>query len=246
MPGSTLGTGDAARSPVISVVIPTLNEADELAGAVESAGAGSREIVVSDSGSGDATLAVARRLSSVGGVAPRLRILEAPDTGLSHRAAACNRGAAAARGDVLLFLDADARLPDGWADDVAAALADPAVVGGAFHLHLGGDEPALRWVERVNRWRYGRSRLFYGDQGVFVRAATFRAAGGFPEVPVLESAALCRRLKSMGGLALVPRAVTASPRRFRDGGIGRVFWTDVGLWLRGLLRLGPGRAGRTY
>ena len=222
-------------------------------------GGGAHEIVVADSGSSDCTLALARRLAEERDgrrdgeparppvrLVPPVRLLPAPAGGLPHRAAACNRGAAAASGDVLLFLDADCRLPAGWADSVARALADPAVVGGAFHLHLDGPEPALRRVEWVNRLRYRSSHLFYGDQGVFVRAAAFHAAGGFPEIPVLESARLCKALKRHGRLALVDHRVSASPRRFHDGGIGRVFRADLLLWARGLLRLGPGRAGREY
>src|SRR5205807_750026 len=67
---------------------------------------------------------------------------------LDSRAAALNAGAAAARGDVLLFLDADSRVP--WAYDRAIdrALRDPHVIGGAFEFALDGPEWGLRLVGR--------------------------------------------------------------------------------------------------
>lgn len=228
-------------APRISVVVPTLNEAGWLETTVRALRAGAaeppQEVIVSDSGSSDDTVARARALG--------VRVLT-PARPLAHRAAACNRGAREARGDVLLFLDADTSLPAGWDRAVRDALADRAVVGGGFELTLDGPEPTLRWVERVNRLRYRRSRLFYGDQALFVRAADFCAVGGFPPVPVLESAHLCRRLKTRGRLALLPLAVSSSARRFQTGGVSRVFLADVLLWLRGLLRLPLGRAAATY
>lgn len=201
------------------------------------------EVIVSDSGSTDGTLDLARCLAAS---LESVKVVTAPPGGLGSRAEACNRGVAAARGDVLLFLDADALLPRGWEAAVRSALADPQVIAGAFHLHLDGPEPALRWVERINHFRYRKSHLFYGDQGVFARAADFDAVGGFPEIPVLESARLCKALKTRGRLALLEGKVSASARRFQAGGVWRVFLGDVVLWARGLLRLGPGAAGRRY
>ena len=237
---------------VLSIVVPTLNEAGWLPATLAAARAGAvdggaDEVVVSDSGSHDGTLEVARRLGARCVAHPAV----APGRGADERpapsrAAACNRGAAAARGSILLFLDADVRLPHGWDRAVRRALEDRGTVGGGFHLTLDGPEPGLRRVERVNRLRYRLSHLFYGDQAVFVRATAFAAAGGFPEVPVLESARLCRRLKAEGRLVLLDLAVAASARRFQRGGVGRVFRRDLAIWARSLLRLGPGAAGRRY
>ena len=226
----------------LSAVIPTLNEEAWLPAAVASVregaqGGGATEIVVADCGSADGTVEVARRLAC------RLVV----DPGLDSRGAAADAGAGAAHGDVLLFLDADCRLPDGWDLAVAAALTDPQVVGGGFELRLDGPERRLRLVEAVNRRRYRRSRLFYGDQALFVRAEAFRAVGGFRGARILESAKLCRRLKRRGRLTLLPLPVAASPRRFLAGGILRVFAADVLLWLAGLLRLPIDRlAGALY
>lgn len=226
----------------LSVIVPTLNEAGELPATIAAlrSGAvvgGADEIVVSDSGSTDGTPEVARRLGA--------RVIE-PARPLPSRGAACRQGAVAARGEILVFLDADTRLSSGWDRAIRRALDDPSVVGGAFELLLAGPEPALRVVEAVNRLRYRRSHQFYGDQAVFVRASVLAAVGGYPERPLFESAVLCRRLARRGRLTLVPLAVTASGRRFRRGGILRVFGRDVWLWLGHLLRVPSDGAGRAY
>lgn len=224
----------------LSVVVPTLNEEAWLARAVESVEAGARaagahEVVVADCGSRDGTAALARRLGC--------RTLV--DPGLDARGPAADAGARLATGDVLLFLDADCRLPHGWDRAVAEALSHRTVVGGAFELHLDGPGRGLRLVEALDRMRYRRSHLFYGDQALFVRRTAWVAAGGFRGARILESAKLCRRLKRLGELALLPLPVAASPRRFDDGGLVTVLATDVALWLAGLLRLPIDRRGGT-
>jgi len=222
----------------LSVVIPSLNEERWLPAAVASVqdgarGKGASEIVVADCGSADGTVAVARELGC--------RVVV--DAALDCRGAAADAGGHAARGDVLLFLDADCRLPEGWDQAVAGALADPRIVGGGFGLHLDGPGPGLRVVELVDRVRYRWSRLFYGDQGLFVRTEAWRQVDGFRGARILESAKLCRRLKRLGALALLPLPVTASARRFEDGGVWKVFALDIALWLASLLRLPIDRLG---
>lgn len=47
----------------------------------------------------------------------------------------------------------------------------PLVFGGAFEFALEGPQFGLRVVELINRVRYRIWPRFYGDQGVFARAA---------------------------------------------------------------------------
>ena len=106
--------------PVISVVIPALNEAGNIEAAVRSADAPGVELIVVDGGSTDGTPERAERLGA--------RVLpSAPG-----RARQQNAGAAAARAETVLFLHADTLLPDGWQGDVFTALLDPAAAGGGF------------------------------------------------------------------------------------------------------------------
>src|SRR2546428_800677 len=115
-----------------------------------------------------------------------------------------NGGAAAARGDVLLFLHADTRLPAGYAQAVAGALADPAVVGGRFDVRLDAAGLAYRALGRLISLRSRLTRVATGDQAIFVRRAVFERVGGHPLLPLMEGVALRPALKPVGPLACLP------------------------------------------
>jgi rSAM/selenodomain-associated transferase 2 len=226
----------------LSIVIPTLNEARHLPAAVaavvrRAALGPPHEIIVADCGSADGTAELAESLGvRVARAAPP------PDS----RAAALNRGAAGASGDVLLFLDADTFVPRAYDRSIVGALRDPQVVGGAFEFALDGRALGLRLVEVINRVRYRLWPRYYGDQGVFVRAAVFRRAGGYPERRILEASDLCRALARHGRLALIHKPMRTSPRRFLEGGIYRVLALDVHVWWRDLLGLATEPFGPAY
>lgn len=233
----------------LTVVIPTWNEAASLPATLETLAARAAgplpEVIVADSGSTDGTPELARRLGRE--LFPAFRLVEV--RGPRGRSTPANSGAALARGDVVLFLDADTLLPPGYDRLVAAALARPGrrpTVAGAFEFALDGPELRLRLVEIVDRIRYRISSFHYGDQGVFCRTAAFRAVGGFPETGLFESAELCRALKRLGRVALVREPAVTSARRFQDGGILTVFVHDVWLWAHHFLRLPLARRARRY
>jgi rSAM/selenodomain-associated transferase 1 len=76
--------------------------------------------------------------------------------------------------------------------------------------------------------------VFYGDQAMFVRKDVFRAAGGFPSIPVMEDLELSRRLRKAGKLCVLPGPVVSSGRRWQRTG---VWWTSLTHWLITLLYL---------
>jgi glycosyltransferase involved in cell wall biosynthesis len=226
----------------LSIIIPTLNEAHYLGAAVEgvrrnAALGGPHEIIVADCGSVDGTAAEAARLGA-------LVVREAPP--LDSRAAALNRGAAEAGGDVLLFLDADSLVPYAYDRSIVGALRDPHVVGGAFEFALDGSPLGLRVVEVINRIRYRIWAWYYGDQGIFVRRDVFRRLGGYPRRRILEASDFCRALRRRGRLALIHKPMRTSPRRFLEGGIYRVLAHDVWIWWLDLVGRPTERFGTAY
>lgn len=225
----------------LSVVIPTLNEARYLARTIEVLKSHTRdtkpEILVVDCGSEDRTIEVARKA----GVA----VLERTPP-YRTRAEALNAGGRAATGEILLFLDADTQVPEGYDRLVAQALGQPGVRGGAFEFAFAGKGFGLRLVEVINRIRYRIRPRYYGDQGVFVDARVFAEVDGYPPRSVMETPAFCDAVRKHGRLVLLPQRIETSPRRFEEGGVYRVLAGDIRIWWRDLLGLPVERLAEVY
>jgi rSAM/selenodomain-associated transferase 2 len=222
---------------VLSVIVPALDEAANLARLLPDLAARcpGAEVIVVDGGSADATAGVVAR-------SPGARCL-ASERG---RARQMNAGARAARGDALLFLHADTALPDGAAAAIAAALADPAVVGGRFDVRFSSPRWPFRMIAAFMNARSRLTRICTGDQGIFVRAAAFAALGGYPDIPLMEDVELTRRLKRLGSVACLRLRVTTSSRKWERDGILRTILLMWALRFLYSCGVGPGRLHRWY
>lgn len=226
---------------LLSVVVPTLNEASRVARAVDSAlglargWGGGVEVVVSDGGSADATREHA--------LAAGARVV----TGSPGRGTQLRRGVEATTGAVVLLLHADATLdPEGGAH-LARALADPRVAWGAFRQRIDDAGLAYRLIERGNAFRARRLALPYGDQAVFARRAALDAVGGVPALPLMEDVDLARRLRRAAGRpALLEGPVTVSARRWRRYGVALQTARNGALLSAYLLGASPERLARWY
>ncbi|MFQ5894362.1 MAG: TIGR04283 family arsenosugar biosynthesis glycosyltransferase [Nitrospinota bacterium] len=220
---------------LISIILPVLNEATTIEETLDALDGleGEREVIVVDGGSADGTAELA---------APRARVLRAP----RGRARQMNAGARAARGEALLFLHSDTRLPPGALRLVAEALRDPACVGGGFRHRFDREGAYLRFTSRLANWRARFLGLFFGDQGQFARREVFEQVGGFPDVPLFEDWELSRKLRARGKLVLLPEAVLTSARRVERWGMGRALLTWYGLGCLYLLGVPPERLARFY
>lgn len=226
----------------LSIIIPTLNEADYLQATVHSVREKAvhgwpHEIIVADTGSSDGSRELSLQLG--------LKLVECVNP-LPGRASAINQGAVSATGDVLMFLDADTQVPEGYDESLEEVLMNSGVVGGAFEFKLDGEEFGLRVVEVLNRVRYRVGQRYYGDQGVFVRTSVFRKIGGFPERRLLETAYFCSALKKMGKLKLIKKSIRTSPRRFLEGGIYRVLASDIKIWFLDLIGISTEQYAEPY
>jgi rSAM/selenodomain-associated transferase 2 len=219
----------------LSIVMPVLDEADGIAAALAALAplrARGVEVVVVDGGSRDDTVARARPLAD--------RVLTAP----RGRAVQMNAGAAAARGDVLLFLHADTRLPDNADIFLRDGLARSGRVWGRFDVRFdGGTLPLIAFMMNA------RSRLTgiaTGDQAMFVTREAYERAGSFPAVALMEDVAFSAHLKRQSPPLCLRARVTASPRRWRKHGTLRTVLLMWRLRLAHFLGADPARLARQY
>lgn len=220
---------------VISVIIPTLNEAANIASTIQSARSGEGvEVIVVDGGSTDATAAIARDLG--------VCLVES----FPGRALQMNAAARRAGGDIFLFLHADTRLPKGYARAVRRTLRLPFVSAGAFSLLIDAHRPSIRFVAYWANWRSRVLGTPYGDQAIFLSAETFRAIGGYPELPIMEDFELIRRLSRRGKVVTVPHGVTTSARRWVNLGVLRTTLLNQLIVVSYLLGVSPLRLARWY
>jgi rSAM/selenodomain-associated transferase 2 len=199
------------KNALISIVIPTLNEAAIIRDLAASLGRlrGEFEVIVCDGGSSDATVEMARQCG--------LRVIAAP----RGRGRQMNAGAKSAKGETLLFLHADTRLPEDALALVADALSDEKVCGGNFSLIFGGATREARLLTRM----YPILRLggmLYGDSAIFARRRVFDRLGGYREFPIFEDCDLYRRMRRLGRFVRLNACATTSSRRF-EGRFIRTF-----------------------
>jgi len=232
------GRGEArAAGPLVSVIVPTLDEESALPRLLDHLAAldGRFEVIVADGGSSDATLALARAhpLAPAVVTAPR------------GRARQLNVAAATARGELLVFLHADSLLPSGAYAALIAAWRDPAFAGGNFALRFEGDDVFARTLTAT----YAAQRrlgYFYGDSSIFARREAFEALGGFRELAVMDDYDFARRLGRHGRLACLPGPATTSSRRWRRLGVVRTVLSWVAIRWLFMLRVPPQRLAQLY
>ena len=203
--------------PRLSVVVPVLDEAAGIGATLQALAplrAAGHEVIVVDGGSQDATATLAAPLASA--------VLHSP----RGRARQMNTGAAAAQGDVLLFLHADTTLPEGAATAVLQALQGGARWG-RFDVAISGRSRWLPVVALLMNLRSRATGIATGDQALFVQTALFRQAGAYAELPLMEDIELCRRLRALAPPACLRLKVVTSGRRWDQRGAWR---TIVLMW----------------
>lgn len=197
---------------MLSIIIPCLNEAECITETLAALGPARRrgaEVIVVDGGSHDDTVA---------------RAAAAADTVISAsrgRAIQMNAGAARARGEILLFLHADTRPPGELDGLIIDGLNRASRSWGRFDVTIGGTHPLLRVVQAMMNFRSRVTGIATGDQGIFVTRTLFTAAGGYPEIPLMEDIELSRRLKRFAPPLCLKHRIVTSARRWEQNGVVR-------------------------
>ncbi|MFW2364881.1 MAG: TIGR04283 family arsenosugar biosynthesis glycosyltransferase [Desulforhopalus sp.] len=195
-------------NPLISIIIPTVNEEQTLPRTLAPLKfCGQCEVLVVDGGSNDGTLAIANTYGC--------RTISGP----RGRARQMNRGVEESTGDVLLFLHADTLLPGNFFTQITRTLKISDVAAGAFSLSFDSRQRSLAIIS----WGANlRSRLFslpYGDQGLFTSRKNFSAVGGFPEMEIMEDFVFIRKMRRFGRVITLQDQVITSARRWENIGV---------------------------
>jgi glycosyltransferase involved in cell wall biosynthesis len=229
-------------NPLLSIIIPTLNEANYLKKTIKDLldkahKPDSLDLIVIDAGSTDGTMESIKELTVSSFSRPSFKL---------QKYKSLNFGIEKSGGDFLLFLDADTILPKNFDQLIKEKLNKRENVGGAFEFAFENPDWKLKTVQWINRIRYRFGHIYYGDQAVFCTKEGAIKVGGFPEKRLMETAYFCQELMKQGKLSLIKSQVKTSPRRFLENGFFKVCWFDFTMWVRFLLHLTVDEYGEKY
>jgi len=221
---------------MISVIIPTLNEADRLPGLLRRLSETDEaiEVIISDGGSDDDTIDIAMTWGA------------RCETGSSGRGQQLARGANIAHGDIFLFLHADTALPENAFEQINDALSSPSILGGNYELRFDGGTDFTNWLNGYYAWLRSKG-FYYGDSAIFVRRLSYESLGGIRPISLMEDYDFVRRMERAGPTVCLrnPGASTSS-RRFEGRKPWRIFWQWFYLHAFFHLRVPPNILARLY
>ena len=221
-------------SQKISIIIPVLNEAKilektlaQLQSELEH-----HELIIVDGGSTDDSVHIAEKYG---------KVLKSE----RGRAKQLNAGAAAASGDIFIFLHADIWLESGALAAVERVLFS-GYVGGGFRQKIDGEKFLYRAIEVAGNIRGRYLKVFYGDSGIFLTRPDFEKIGGFPEIPILEEMEFSKALRRLGKTTLITPHIHISARRWETKGIIRTTFNNWLITLLYFLKFSPVHLAKLY
>ncbi|MFX0071069.1 MAG: glycosyltransferase family 2 protein [Candidatus Hermodarchaeota archaeon] len=224
---------------LISIIIITLNEVDNLASTIHSVREAAKiesgrnypiEIIVSDGGSSDGTLELAEKLAD--------KVINVSRSRYSQ----LNAGANEANGNILLFLHADTLLPKDALLRILLRLKNPKIVGGGF-IKKWNWSNGIRRTSFLNfmnyiwqgfgNWLVWLLKIFPGDNAIFVRKTIFNDLNGYSPLWICEDFDFSYRLKKYGNkrIICILSAVLTSTRRFERYGFLPTIWIWIWIFL---------------
>jgi rSAM/selenodomain-associated transferase 2 len=222
---------------MLSIIVPVLDEEAGIAATLQALSAlraRGAEVIVADGASHDRTVALARPLCD------RLIVVA------RGRASQMNAGASAARGEILLFLHADTRLPEDADRLIMDGLKRSGRTWGRFDVSIEGHHPLFPVIAAMMNLRSRLTGIATGDQAIFVATAAFAAIGGYPDLPLMEDIVLSRRLKRLSRPLCVSARALTSGRRWAQYGVMRTILTMWRLRLAFFFGVAPSKLAARY
>ena len=189
-----------------SVIIPTFNEAHTLSKCIASVRASNKEveIIVVDGNSHDQTLDIAQKENVI------------VCRSANGRGSQLNEGARCARGEILLFLHADTRLPSDAFAVLKRLFENPKVQIGTFSLAFDRNHWLLNFYARMTKFDSLWTR--FGDQCIVTRKAFFASLNGFPHWPLFEDVRFLQEARKRTKIHSFSVKVTTSADKFLKNG----------------------------
>jgi rSAM/selenodomain-associated transferase 2 len=224
-------------APIVSIIVPVLNEARTIAQALFALKPFRQrgvEIVVVDGGSRDETALLARPLAD--------QVIVGPGT----RAHRMNEGAKVANGFIFVFLHSDTKLPDDADTQVMYGRARDTSVWGRFDLRYAGRHAMLPLFARLTNWYSSVRGVATGDQAIFVQREAFFRVAGFKNIPFMEDVEISKRLKDISPPIVVTSRVTVPGRHFDQDGFWKTAWEMFQARLRYRFGADPAELAERY
>ena len=213
--------------PKISIIIPTINEANNLPlllsdlSIIQKEG----EILIIDSGSEDKTIDVA----SIYGA----KVFKSKER---NRGLQLDIGAKKANGEWLIFLHADTRLTHDWVGEIKSILKGNKNYIYFFKFKINHKKIIYRVLEILVNFRSQYFKQPYGDQGLIIHISTYLKNKGFRRIPLMEDLDFFRRLNNKKDLKQLNLPILISPRKWERTNIflqAIKNWNYRRRWLKG-------------
>ena len=211
----------------ISIIIPTINEANNLPlllsdlSIIQKEG----EILIIDSGSEDKTIDVARIYGA--------KVFKSKER---NRGLQLDIGAKKSNGEWLIFLHADTRLTHDWVGEIKSILKGNKNYIYFFKFKINHKKIIYRVLEILVNFRSQYFKQPYGDQGLIIHRSTYLKNKGFRRIPLMEDLDFFRRLNNKKDLKQLNLPILISPRKWERTNIflqAIKNWNYRRRWLKG-------------
>ncbi|MGR8948946.1 MAG: TIGR04283 family arsenosugar biosynthesis glycosyltransferase [Gammaproteobacteria bacterium] len=223
--------------PLISVVVPVLNEAQNIKKTLavwQSRRGQQLELIVVDGGSFDHTVSSAALLAD--------KVISS----VPGRARQMNAGAKAASGTHFVFLHADTIMSEQAWQRLLELLNRRRSVWGFFRARLDNPMLIFRIIASCMNWRARLTAVATGDQCIFVSRDLFEKIEGYADIPLMEDVEICKRLRKLSKPVVVKKRVSTSTRRWESHGIVATVLTMWRLRLAYFVGVSPDKLHRLY